>query len=161
MWTTRYPAKFTELKNTVNQIYICKACSNNINEQIQLQQNQNPLDTLPIVDENTLDDIFWSGDLNPPDEPETIEEDLDYKIFKKRGLHFIHINANSILSKIEEVKIIASKTKAAVIGISESKLDETVLNGEINIPGYNILRSDRNRHGGGVLCYIKNTYNML
>ena len=32
-----------------------------------------------------------------------------------------------------------------------------MLNGEINIPGYNILRSDRNRHGGGVLCYIKNT----
>ena len=38
------------------------------------------------------------------------------------GLHFIHINANSILSRIEDVKIIASKTKAAVIGISESKL---------------------------------------
>ena len=75
------PAKFTELKNTDNPIYICKACSYNINEQIQLQQNQNPLDTLPFVDENTLDDIFCSGDLNPPDEPETIEKDLYYKIF--------------------------------------------------------------------------------
>ena len=53
--------------------------------------------------------------------------------------------------------MIALKTKAAVIGIYESKLDETVLNGEINISGYNILRSDRNRHDGGVLCYIKNT----
>ena len=51
--------------------------------------------------------------------------------------------------------MIASKTKVAVIAISESKLDETVVNGEINIPGYNILRSDRNRYGGGVLCYIK------
>ena len=40
--------------------------------------------------------------------------------------------------------MIASSTKAAVIGISESKLDKTVLNSEINIPGYNILRSDRN-----------------
>ena len=27
----------------------------------------------------------------------------------------------------------------------------------INITGYNTVRSDRNRHGGGVLCYIKNT----
>ena len=83
--------------------------------------------------------------------------ELDFNIFQKRGLHFIHINANSILSKIEEVKIIAHRTKAAVIGISESKLDETVLNGEILIPGYTILRSDRNRNGGGVLCYIKDT----
>ena len=66
--------------------------------------------------------------------------------------------------KIEEVKIIASKTKAAVIGISESKLDETVINGEINIPRHNILiirlMPDRNRHGGGILCYIKKC-NML
>ena len=69
----------------------------------------------------------------------------------------IHINANSILSKFEEIKIIAHRTKAAVIGISESKLDETVLNSEILIPGYQILRSDRNRNGGGVLCYIRDT----
>ena len=48
-----------------------------------------------------------------------------------------------------------------MIGISEYKLDETVLNGEINIPGYNILRSDRNRHGGGVLCYIKIQYAII
>ena len=58
---------------------------------------------------------------------------------------------------MEEAKIIASKRTAAVIGISESKLDESVLNSEINIPGYNILRSDRNRHGVGFLGYIKNT----
>ena len=67
---------------------------------------------------------------------------ISWSVFHKRGLHFVHINANSIVSKIEEVKIIALKTKAAVIDISESKLDETVLNGEINIPVYNILRSD-------------------
>ena len=48
--------------------------------------------------------------------------------------------------------MIASKTKA---GISESKLDGTVLNGGINVPWYNNVRSDRNRHCGGVLCYIK------
>ena len=61
------------------------------------------------------------------------------------------------MSKIEEIKLIAHRTKATVIGISESKLDETVLNGEIFIPGYSILRSDRNRNGGGILCYIKDT----
>ena len=61
-------------------------------------------------------------------------------------------------NKFLEVKIIALKTKAAVIGMSESKLDETVLNVLINITGYNILRSDRNRHGGGVLCYINIHY---
>ena len=47
------------------------------------------------------------------------------------------------------------RTKAAVIGISESKLDSTVLDPEIYIKNYEILRLDRNWHGGGVVCYIR------
>ena len=42
-----------------------------------------------------------------------------------------------------------------MIGISETKLDKSVLDGEVNIDGYEIKRSDRNRHGGGVACYIR------
>ena len=42
-----------------------------------------------------------------------------------------------------------------MIGISESKLDSTVLDLEIYIENYEILRFDRNRHGGGVACYIR------
>ena len=48
------------------------------------------------------------------------------------------------------------KPKAAVIGVTESKLDATVLDGEVNIDGYEVIRSDRNRHGGGVACYVRN-----
>ena len=29
------------------------------------------------------------------------------------------------------------------------------MEGEIEIDGYKIIRSDRNRHGGGVACYIR------
>ena len=42
-----------------------------------------------------------------------------------------------------------------MIGITESKLDETVLDGEINIDGYELLQSDQNKHGGGVACYVR------
>ena len=97
---------------------------NNIN--VQNHSHQNLLENLPFVNENTFEGVM---DPNHTIEnlSEEVEKDVDYKIFKKRGLHFVHINTNSILSKIEEVKIIADQTKAAVIGISESKLDETVL----------------------------------
>ena len=49
----------------------------------------------------------------------------------------------------------AKRTKAAVIGISKSILDSTVLDPEIYIENYEILRLDINRQGGGVNCYIK------
>ena len=57
--------------------------------------------------------------------------------------------------KKDEIKCIANKTKAAIIGITESKLDHTVPDSEVNFPGYDILRCDRNRNGGGVACYIR------
>ena len=43
-----------------------------------------------------------------------------------------------------------------MIGISESKLNSTVLDPEIYIEKYEILCFDRNRHRGGVACYIRN-----
>ena len=51
---------------------------------------------------------------------------------------------------------IASSSNAAVIGITEIKLDNTICDSEVAVDGYNIVRNDRNRNGGGVACYIRN-----
>ena len=85
-----------------------------------------------------------------------------WNILKPRGLYFIHLNINSLLPKIEEVRIIAKSTNAAIIRISESKLGQSVLEPEIQIDDNKILRCDRNRHGGGVAFYIRNdlSYNI-
>ena len=66
------------------------------------------------------------------------------------------MNVNSLLNKIDEVRKIAFQTNAIILGISESKLDKTVLDGEVSIEGYDLIRSDRNRHDRGVACYVKN-----
>ena len=71
-------------------------------------------------------------------------------------MHFTHMNINSILPKIDELRLIASETKCVVISLSEAKLDETIQDEEINIEGYNLIRKDRCRNGGGVACYIRN-----
>ena len=51
-----------------------------------------------------------------------------------------------MLSKIEELRFIAKSTNAAVIAIYESKLDASVLEQEVSIDNYKILRCDGNRH---------------
>ena len=69
--------------------------------------------------------------------------------FKERGLHFIHLNINSILPKIDELRLIAKKkSNAAVIGLTET--DQSIQNGKIEIEEYTLERSDRNRRGGRV-----------
>ena len=67
-----------------------------------------------------------------------------------------------MLPKIDELRHTARLTNAVVIGISESKLDDSVSTSEVQTDEYNLLRCDRNRHGGGVLCYIRNdlSYNV-
>ena len=44
-----------------------------------------------------------------------------------------------------------------VITLSETWLDETVSDTEVLLPGYTIIRNDRNRHGGGVAILINNS----
>ena len=82
----------------------------------------------------------------------------NWKVFNNEGLHFLHLNVNSLPSKIDEIKMIALKSNATIIGITETKLDNTIKDSEVNIDGYEIIRSDRNRHGGGVACYIKKNW---
>ena len=77
-------------------------------------------------------------------------KDRKFKVFTRKGLHFIHLNTNGLLPKIDELRYIAKNSNAAVIGISESKLDNTVYDSEAAIDGYIIVRNDRNRKGGGV-----------
>ena len=86
-----------------------------------------------------------------------------WNIFKNKGINFIHLNINSLLPKIEELRFIAKSTNAAVIVICESKLHTSVLEQEISIDNSKILCCDRNRHGGAVACYIRNdlSFNIL
>ena len=56
-----------------------------------------------------------------------------FECFKRKGLHFNHLNARSLLNKISELRLIASKTRAAVISLSETWLDDSVLDNEISI----------------------------
>ena len=102
--------------------------------------------------------LLLSGDVSLNPGPVQISPPVIVNIwepFKKKGLHFLHININSLLPKINELKCIANKTKTAIIGITELKLDHTVPDLEVNLPGCDILRCDRNGNGSGVACYIR------
>ena len=80
----------------------------------------------------------------------------EWDIFKIKGLHLLHLNVNSLLPKINELRYIAKFSNADVIGITESKLDNCILDSEIEIDNYQILCCDRNRKEGRVVCYVGN-----
>ena len=87
--------------------------------------NLNPGPTAP-----KRNDILW--ELLPFHNSSFSTERMDYQfdplfvvgndawnIFQKRSMHFIHLNINSILPKIDEICYVAKLTTATVIGLSE------------------------------------------
>ncbi|XP_072017060.1 uncharacterized protein [Amphiura filiformis] len=77
-------------------------------------------------------------------------------VTKGKGLHFMHFNTRSLLPKISELRCLISDAKPAAVAISETWLDESVPDNEINIQGYAVPCHDRDREGGGVCVYVHN-----
>ena len=67
----------------------------------------------------------------------------------------MHLNINSLLPKIDELSYMTRLSNAAVIGISDSKLDKFVTNSEILIDNCDLLRCDRNGNRGGIALSIR------
>ena len=59
------------------------------------------------------------------------------------------------MPKIDKVRYIAKINNARIIGISQTKLDKTILPNELEVNSYDLIRLDRSRRGGGVACFIK------
>ena len=52
------------------------------------------------------------------------------------------------------------KNKSDIIGVSETKLDKSINDCDICVPGYRVIRKDRNCYGGGVLMYLNESLNV-
>jgi hypothetical protein len=54
----------------------------------------------------------------------------EFQCFNQKGLHFIHLSARSLFNKIAELQLIANKSKAAIILVPETWLDDSITNTE-------------------------------
>ena len=59
--------------------------------------------------------------------------------------------------KLDNLKLVCAIHQPDVICIVESWLDKEISDSELSLDGYNISRVDRNRHGGGILIFVKST----
>ena len=62
---------------------------------------------------------------------------------------------------IDQFRYFLKDKQFDIICLNETLLDETINDHEVNITGYEILRKDRNRNGGGVAVYVRNTINYI
>ena len=76
---------------------------------------------------------------------------------RRKGLSIASLNVNSLLAKIDEVRLLVKNKCIDILTINETKIDGKVDDQLIAIDDFSLIRRDRNRQGGGVALYVRNT----
>ena len=69
------------------------------------------------------------------------------------------LNIVSLPKKIDEINFSMLKKFIDLIAFNETRLDANITDNMINLDGYDIVRKDRSRNGGGVCIYLRSSIN--
>jgi len=72
----------------------------------------------------------------------------------KNGPKIVHLNAQSLLKKIDEFRFLFTQSNVDVICVSETWFVHDLCDSSIVCEGFSVYRSDRTGHAGGVAIYV-------
>ena len=78
-----------------------------------------------------------------------------------QGFVMAQLNIASLPKHIDELRLHLTKKPIDILSINETRLDDTINDGLIHLNGYDVLRKDRNRMGGGVAIYYRDNINTI
>jgi exonuclease III len=85
--------------------------------------------------------------------------DETHDLSKIRGFKIGSLNINSLSKHIDELQVFMKDGIFDVLAINETKLDLFDPDSLIDLPGYACIRKDRNKTGGGICIYVRNSIN--
>ena len=71
----------------------------------------------------------------------------------KNTLSIVYYNTRSHFPKLDDIRAVSVAESPDIICVVETWLSNSLSDYEIVLPGYQYVRCDRDRHGGGVLMY--------
>ena len=75
-----------------------------------------------------------------------------------KHLKLLYYNARSLLPKMDELKGLSEVESPDAICIVETWLSDSISDNELVLSGYQCVRRDRDRQGGGVLMYVHSSF---
>ena len=70
------------------------------------------------------------------------------------SLNIMYFSAQSLLPKMDKLRALVDAQKPHIV---ETWLSPTICDNEVSLEGFQVLRLDRNRHGGGIIMLIHNS----
>ena len=71
------------------------------------------------------------------------------------------LNITSLPRHIDELRVWMRDQNLDLLAINETRLDSSIPNESVKIINYQIIRKDRNRFGGGVSIYVRDSLNLM
>ena len=78
-----------------------------------------------------------------------------------RGFKIAGLNIKSLTKHIDELRILLDDYSIGILSLNETKLDESIKSCELHNQGYELIRHDKDRNGGGVCFYLKTSINFV
>ena len=112
--------------------------------------NKKNMSSNSSIDTHEPTNKLWGASLKKSSETATVN---------KTGFKVMALNIFSLMLHLDELRVFISDNKPHIIGITETKIDSTIQNSDMEIDDYVIERNDRDKHCGGVALYIHKSIN--
>ena len=76
---------------------------------------------------------------------------------KAKGFEMAFLNVVSLPKDFDELRISELFLHFDLLALNETRLDSSISDGLVKIRGYEIVRKDKSRTGGGVCIYLRST----
>ena len=76
---------------------------------------------------------------------------------QRKRLTMASLNVNSLITKIDEIRLLVKNEKIDILAINETKIDHKIDDRLVSLGDFCLCRYDRSKQGGGVALYVRNT----
>ena len=80
-----------------------------------------------------------------------------FKLDHSKNMIISHYNINSIRNKFVEISPLLADLDIDILGIAETKIDQSFPSAQFSVQIYKLYRQDRDDRGGGIMVYINDS----
>ena len=80
------------------------------------------------------------------------------RLGRRKGMVIASLNVDSYQLHLDEIKCLLNEKGIHILAVNKTKLDNEITDNLLSIEGYSLHRKDRNRSGGGVAVYVRNSF---